>query len=206
MASLSTALAVVLLGLACASRNSHWVIRPTHGTLRFYTLWVGVGLVCAHELKRRCGRRSLLLANQAVAFAKMSRSVAPGAVGDAKRTSSSRSALLSLLCQTVGCPGRMSCAIQLAMLWADGPNSRDSCWRSACSRQFDDLLSKLHRIRWLGLGHLDSFFHNGKVSAKRGSFSHLCTLWRISRTTKGSVNYSPLPPIQLSPDYFALHG
>lgn len=84
---------------------------------------VGVGLVPAHKLVDAVDVFSLLPANQAVAFARMSRSCCSRLFSRRSRTSSSCSALLKPALPASGLPrSRASCATQLAMLCALGPN------------------------------------------------------------------------------------
>jgi len=88
---------------------------------------VGVGLVRIHEFVDGVDVFSLLAANQAVAFARMSRSCCTWRSCRRRRTSSSRSVPVRPYLPGSGFPrSRASCAIQLAMLCAVGPNSRDN--------------------------------------------------------------------------------
>ena len=89
---------------------------------------------------------SASLANQAVAFAKISRSVFSCLFSRRSFTSSSRSALLST---SFRLPSFASaCATQLRIVCSEGSNSLASlAWTAAGSHQIYDLLAKLRRVR-----------------------------------------------------------
>jgi hypothetical protein len=146
-----------------------------HGLHRSLLSWFG--LICSDQRVNAVGVCSLLLANQAVAFANMSLSCWTWRSLRRSSISSWRSAAFSAAEFWSAAAGVLSRAlaarIQLNMLVSWQPNSRDSsrglrpmatksiiCWRNCAG------------YAGFGLGILDSFFHNDKVSVKKGQLQY----------------------------------
>jgi hypothetical protein len=114
-----------------------------------------LGLIRVHEFVDPLDALSPLPANQAVAFARMSRSSFSCRFSRRSRASSSRSALVSTSLPRSGLPlSAAAWANQVEMLCALQPNSRaSSAGLRPAFHQFDHLLSELRRIRRLGSWH-----------------------------------------------------
>ena len=138
--------------VVAAGRDAKHAAHPIHSSF---------GLVRVHEFVDPMDVLSPLPANQAVAFARMSRSCLTLRFSRRSRTSSSRSVLVIESLLRAGLPlSAAACATQVEMLWTLQPNSRASCVgeRPACTS-----LTICRRnsagYQGFGKGMSDSFFH-----------------------------------------------
>jgi hypothetical protein len=133
-----------------------------HGLMRRYKPEDPLGFVLAS------------LANQAVAFARISRSVLSCLFSRRSRVSSSRSSVVRPSLPGSGLPASMAaCATQLRMACAEQPNSAGQLGGvPARSNQLHHLLAKLERIWGMGLGHRGVLSLQGSDVHKSGSTPH----------------------------------
>ena len=143
------------------------------------------GLVRVHEFVDPMDVLSPLPANQAVAFARMSRSCCTWRNCRRSRTNSSRSALLSTSRPDEGLPSSAAaCATHFPMLVALQSNSRASCVAERPARTSSTICRRNSAgYGGFGVGISDSFFRKDEVSVKTGQLhiggSHHCALFEV---------------------------